>query len=155
MILLVAGAAALCETAEGRLVGVVGVVSESEREKRRLPERVCAGEILVVAIPEERRPVRFQPYSAFPPIVADLSFAQPRTLAWEEIDEVARALKLANLESSRLLDRYEGGGVAEGAVKTTVRLTFRSPERTLEQEEVNRERDRLAEALRERFGVTF
>jgi phenylalanyl-tRNA synthetase beta subunit len=38
-------------------------------------------------------------------------------------------------------------------VKTTLRLTFRSPDRTLEQEEVNRERDRLAEALRQKLGI--
>jgi len=151
----VAGAAARCETKEGRLLGVVGVVSETEREKRRLPERTCAGEIVVEEIPREGRPVRFRPYSPFPPVVADLSFAQPRSITWESIDEFARSLLLANLESLKLLDRYEGPGVAEGAVKTTVRLTFRSPQRTLEQEEVNRERDRLANALREKFGVTI
>jgi phenylalanyl-tRNA synthetase beta subunit len=39
-------------------------------------------------------------------------------------------------------------------VKTTLRLMFRSPDRTLEQDEVNRERDRLAAALREKFDVT-
>jgi phenylalanyl-tRNA synthetase beta chain len=151
----VAGAAAVCETSEGRLLGVVGVVSEAERERRRLPERVCAGEISVEKIPRERRAARFHPYSAFPPVVADLSFAQPRTIAWESIEEFARSLSLANLESLKLLDRYEGPGVADGEVKSTLRLTFRSPERTLEQEEVNAERDRLAAALRERFGVTI
>jgi phenylalanyl-tRNA synthetase beta chain len=151
----VAGAAARCETAGGRLLGAVGVVGEAERERRRLPEGVCAGEILVESIPEEARPVRFRPYSAFPPIVADLSFAQPRSLAWESIDEFARGLSLANLESLKLLDRYEGPGVAEGEVKTTLRLTFRSPERTLEQEEVNAERNRLAEALRQKFGAVI
>jgi len=149
----VAGAAASCETPEGRTLGVVGVVSESEREKRRLPERVCAGEIVVEEIPRDRRAARFQPYSAFPPVVADLSFSQPRTVAWESIEEFARGLALENLESLKLLDRYEGSGVVEGAVKTTVRLTFRSPERTLEQEEVNRERDRLAGALSQKFGI--
>jgi phenylalanyl-tRNA synthetase beta chain len=151
----VAGAAARCETAEGRILGVVGLVSESEREKRRLPERICAAEILVEEIPRERRAVRFRPYSAFPPVVADLSFAQPRTIAWESIEAFARSLALENLETFKLLDRYEGPGVAEGEVKTTVRLTFRSSERTLGQEEVNRERDRLAEALRQKFGVAI
>ncbi|HEV8610456.1 MAG TPA: phenylalanine--tRNA ligase subunit beta [Thermoanaerobaculia bacterium] len=151
----VAGAAAVCETSEGRLLGVVGVVSEAERERRRLPERVCAGEISVEKIPRERRAARFHPYSAFPPVVADLSFAQPRTIAWESIEEFARSLSLANLESLKLLDRYEGPGVADGEVKSTLRLTFRSPERTLEQEEVNRERDRLAEALRQKFGIVI
>jgi phenylalanyl-tRNA synthetase beta chain len=150
----VAGAAARCETGEGRLIGVVGVVSETEREKRRLPERICAGEIVVEEIPREGRPVRFRPYSAFPPVVADLSFAQPRSIPWESIDEFARSLRLANLESLKLLDRYESSALPEGQVKTTLRVMFRSPDRTLEQDEVNRERDRLAAALREKFGVT-
>jgi phenylalanyl-tRNA synthetase beta subunit len=114
---------------------------------------VCAGEIVVEAIPRGERSVRFRGYSPFPPIVADLSFAHPRTLAWERIEDFARGLALANLESLKLLDRYEGPGVAEGDVKTTIRLTFRSPERTLEQEEVNSERNRLADALREDLRV--
>jgi phenylalanyl-tRNA synthetase beta chain len=148
-----AGAAALCESDDGAVIGVVGVVGESERDRRRLPDRVCAGEIVVEAIPRGERSVRFRGYSPFPPIVADLSFAHPRTLAWERIEDFARGLALANLESLKLLDRYEGPGVAEGDVKTTIRLTFRSPERTLEQEEVNSERNRLADALREDLRV--
>ena len=43
--------------------------------------------------------------------------------------------------------------VPDGRVKTTLRLTFRASDRTLEQEEVNREVERLAIALREKLGV--
>jgi len=151
----VMGAAARCETEAGVLLGVVGVVGKAEREKRRLPEGVSAAEILVDAIPREARAVRFRPFSLFPPIVADLSFSHPAAIAWESIDRFARELGLANLESLRLFDRYSGPGVPEGEVKTTVRLTFRSAERTLEQEEVNSERERLAAALRDEFGVAI
>ena len=149
----VPGGAALCETIAGVLLGVVAVVGQSEREKRRLPDGVSAAEILVDAIPREGRAVRFRSYSLFPPIVADLSFSHPATVAWETIDRFARDLGLANLESLRLFDRYTGPGVSEGEVKTTVRLTFRSPGRTLEQEEVNSERNRLAAALQDEFGA--
>ncbi len=148
----VAGAAARCETEAGVLIGVVGVVGKSERERRRLPEGVSAAEILVDAIPLEARPVRFRSFSLFPPIVADLSLAHPASIPWETIDRFARGLGLANLESLRLFDRYSGPGVPEGEVKTTVRLTFRSAERTLEQVEVSSERNRLAAALQEEFG---
>lgn len=151
----VTGAAARCETADGRLLGVAGVVSESERVRRRLPEGVCAAEILVEAVPAAGRPVRHVASPAFPPIVADLSFAQPRELGWETLERFVWQLGLPDLESLRLLDRYEGPGVAEGQVKTTIRLTFRSFERTLEQAEINRERDRLAAALAEKLSVQF
>ncbi|PYQ64367.1 MAG: phenylalanine--tRNA ligase subunit beta [Acidobacteria bacterium] len=149
------GAAARCEVGDGRLLAVAGIVGEDERERRRLPERVCVAEILVEAIPRERRPARYVGYSAFPPIVADLSFAHPRDLAWEKLEALARKLDLRDLESFALLDRYEGPGVGEGEVKTTIRLTFRSAERTLEQAEVSRERDRLAAALGDELAVRF
>jgi phenylalanyl-tRNA synthetase beta chain len=151
----VTGAAAICETAEGRLLGVAGVVSESERARRRLPEGVCAAEILVEAVPGAGRIVRHVASPAFPSIVADLSFAQPRELGWETLERFVRDLALTDLESFRLLDRYEGPGVHEGHVKTTIRLTFRSFERTLEQGEINRERDRLAAALAQKLSVQF
>ena len=151
----VAGAAARCETSDGRLVGVAGVVSESERARRRLPEGVSAAEILVEAIPSPGRRVRHVPSSAFPSIVADLSFSHARDLDWETLERAVSELAPANLESLRLLDRYEGPGVGEGRVKTTLRLTFRSFERTLEQAEINRERDRVAAALAEKLSVQF
>ena len=62
-----------------------------------------------------------------------------------------RGRGLSQLESVRVVDRYEGPGVSEGRIKTTVRLMFRSAERTLEQEEVNREVQRLAGELAARF----
>ncbi|HTD51514.1 MAG TPA: phenylalanine--tRNA ligase subunit beta, partial [Thermoanaerobaculia bacterium] len=142
------GAAAVVVTASGRLLGIVGLVSAGEREKRDLPRTVFAGEILVDAIPAEPPAVRFREYSNRPAITADLSFTQPRELAWQTIEEFVRGLGLPDLESIRCLDRYEGAGVPAGSVKTTIRLTFRSPERTLEQEEVNRHVRRLAEELR-------
>ena len=83
------------------------------------------------------------------------SFSHARTLAWGELARFLEAEGLADLESFRVVDRYEGPGVASDQTKSSVRLTFRSAERTLSQEEVNRERDRLAAALQDRFGVSF
>jgi len=64
-----------------------------------------------------------------------------------------RGLGLADLESLRCVDRYEGEKVPPGFVKTTIRLTFRSAERTLSQDEVNREVRRLADELQRRLGI--
>ena len=114
-----------------------------------------AGEILVDRIPTSPREAPFAPYSSFPPVVADLSFAHDRTLAWAVLAGFVGEQGLSGLEDFRVTDRWEGAGVAPGRTKTTLRLTFRSGERTLSQEEVNRERDRLVEALKEKFGVEF
>jgi phenylalanyl-tRNA synthetase beta chain len=149
------GAAALVASPDGALLGTVGLVAASERERRKLPEEVFAGELLVDNIPMRAATMRFEAYSVFPPIEADLSFAPPRARAWGDIEAFVRARGLAHLESVRIVDRYEGAGVPEGRVKTTIRLTFRSAERTLEQEEVNREVAKLRDALGRDVGVVF
>ena len=149
------GAAALVLRADGRPLGVVGLASTAEREKRKLSEEAFVGEILVEAIPVRTEGARFAPYSAYPPIEADLTFAQARETPWREIEAFVRGRGLRDLESVRIVDRYEGRGVPEGQVKTTIRLTFRSALRTLEQEEVNREVQRLAGELAARLKVSF
>jgi phenylalanyl-tRNA synthetase beta chain len=135
------------------VAGVVGAVSDAEREKRRLPAAAFAGELLIGALPADGSRAAFRPYSAFPPVPADLSFAQPRDLAWATLRRFVEERKPPTLESVRLLDRFEPPGVAPDRVKTTLRLTFRAADRTLEQEEVNGEVRRLADALRDELGV--
>ncbi len=148
------GAAAFVESADGKTLGVVGLVSSSEREKRKLTEDVFAVELRVDAIPSARA-ARFQPFSSYPPIEADLSFAHAKSASWRQIEEIVSAAKLGALESVRVLDRYEGPGVPQGQVKTTIRLVFRCPDRTLEQDAVNAEVRRLGDQLKSRLGVTF
>ncbi|HYK43240.1 MAG TPA: hypothetical protein VE007_12695, partial [Thermoanaerobaculia bacterium] len=149
------GATAWVRLPHGKVLGVAGLVSRRERDRRSLPEAVFAGEILVERIPARPRDAGFAAYSAFPPVHADLSFAHDRALAWTDLAAFVSAQGLRDLEDFRVMDRWEGSGVAPGRTKTTVRLTFRAAERTLSQEEVNRERDRLVEALKAKFGVEF
>ncbi len=147
--------AATCHARTGELIGVAGLVSSAESDRRSLGLKVFAGEILVDALPLDGRPFVFETFSALPAITADLSFVQSRDLALEKIEECVRGLGLAELESLRCVDRYEGGGVAPGFVKSTIRLTFRSPERTLSQEEVNRHVERLAKELGKKLDIGF
>jgi phenylalanyl-tRNA synthetase beta chain len=146
-------AAATCHLRSGEIVGVAGLVAGAERERRNIGVEVFAGEILVSALPLEGRPFVFRSLSPFPPVTADLSFTQPKTLRWEEILKCAEDLALPDLESLECIDRYAGPGVAADRVKTTIRLAFRSAERTLSQDEVNRSVQALAGELG-RLGVT-
>ena len=133
------GAAALVAAMNGKTLAVVGLASRAEREKRKTAEEIFVGEIVVEAIPTARA-VRFEAYSVFPPIDADLTFAHARTRPWGEIEAFVRCRGLAHLEAVRVVDRYEGPATfPKDQVKTTIRLRFRSAERTLEQEAVNRE----------------
>lgn len=149
------GAVATVETRAGALLGIAGLLAGAERERRGLSAAVFAGELLVAAVPAGAPSFQFQQPPALPAISADLSFAQPKELAWDELSDFVGGLGLEHLESFHCFDRYEGPGVESGKVKTTIRLTFRSAQRSLEQEEVNREVRRLAEALASRPSIRF
>ena len=50
-------------------------------------------------------------------------------------------------------DRYQGKGVAEGKVSLSLRLTFRSPDRTLTDTEVQTAMESVLAMLRDRHGA--
>ncbi|MGH7490564.1 MAG: hypothetical protein ACREMY_33875, partial [bacterium] len=63
-----------------------------------------------------------------------------------------RGARLKGCEEAILLKLFEDPS-RPGTRNVTLRLAFRSDDRTLALEEVNRERDRLMEMLNEKFGV--
>jgi len=141
---LTPGAAAAVEAPGGAVLGIAGLVAEEERRRRDLSVPVFAGEIVVSALPAAPRPYEFHDAPLHPAVVADLTFAQPRGLAWAVIVEFVERRGIENLESFRCHDRYEDPKDPSGRVKTTVRLVFRSGSRTLSQQEVNEAVRRLA-----------
>ena len=100
------------------------------------------------SLPLDAAPVRLPAVLASCRRSSRISRSRSRRISrGRRVEKCVRELGLADLESLRCVDRYEGEGVAAGSVKTTIRLTFRSPERTLSQEEVNRHVQKLAEEL--------
>jgi phenylalanyl-tRNA synthetase beta chain len=57
------------------------------------------------------------------------------------------------LVRTREFDRYQGKGVPEGQVSLSLRLTFRSSDRTLMDSEVQSAMDVVLAALKERHGA--
>ena len=53
----------------------------------------------------------------------------------------------------REFDRYQGKGMPDGKVSLSLRLTFRSPDRTLTDAEVQAAMDDVLAALKERHGA--
>jgi phenylalanyl-tRNA synthetase beta chain len=90
--------------------------------------------------------------SRFPSVEADLTLTHSVDTPWVEIDRAIAELRPADLVSWSLQVRYRGAGVPEGAVNTTIRFLYNSPERSLTQEEVNERQLALAAELERRYG---
>ena len=75
------------------------------------------------------------------------------TVAWAEIAAAIEGVDEPLRVGFRLKDRYQGPGIPDGAVATTITFDYHAGERSLAQDEVNERQTRLAAELERRFGV--
>jgi phenylalanyl-tRNA synthetase beta chain len=101
----------------------------------------------------ERTSEALAPLPRYPSIVRDVSILLADTLPAEKVRGTIRATAPDTLESVREFDRYTGKGVPDGQVSVSYRLTFRAPDRTLTDPEVQRAMDAVLAALAGQHGA--
>ena len=90
----------------------------------------------------------------FPSIVRDLSILVDSTLPAAAVRGTIRSSAPPTLVHAIEFDRYRGKGIPEGRVSLSLRLTFRSPERTLTDAEIDQAMDAVVAALAGAHGAT-
>ncbi len=93
--------------------------------------------------------LRAAPVPRHPSITRDLSVEIDDALPAAQVRDTIRAAAGPTLVEVVEVDRYTGSGVAASAVSLSVRLTFRAPDRTLTDTEVQRSTDAVLQALTE------
>jgi phenylalanyl-tRNA synthetase beta chain len=160
---LVAGQAAEI-TASGRdssalsatPVGLVGRLAPDVGELLGLPAEVPAyvAEVAIEPLARFRRAsLKASAPPRFPSVDRDISILVDDTTSAQSVRETLRTLAIPDLASFREFDRYAGKGIPGGKVSLSLRLTFRSPDRTLTDAEVQSAMDTVMHALREKHGA--
>jgi phenylalanyl-tRNA synthetase beta chain len=89
----------------------------------------------------------------YPALRQDLAFAVDEDVAAGDLAAAAREAAGADLRAMTPFDVYRGEQVGEGRKSIAFRVEFRSPERTLTDEDAAGLRERIVDALGERFGA--
>jgi phenylalanyl-tRNA synthetase beta chain len=135
----------------GRPIGVIGQLAPSILDARGLPatDELYGFELDVDAIAalQSRDDLRAESLPRFPSIVRDLSVLVDSTLPAAAVRGTIRSAAPATLARVIEFDRYRGKGVPDGRVSLSLRLTFRSAERTLTDAEVDEAMTRIVDAL--------
>jgi phenylalanyl-tRNA synthetase beta chain len=143
--------------ADGIRVGVLGQLAEPIADAHGLPgaDPVYAAEVDLDALAPAaaRAVVRVGPLPRFPSVVRDISILIDDTLSAADVHRTIRDAAPATLDRVREFDRYQGKGIPEGKVSLSLRLTFRSSDRTLTDAEVQAAMDRVLGALKEKHGA--
>jgi phenylalanyl-tRNA synthetase beta chain len=143
---------------EPRVIGIAGEIAPAVAEAHNLParERVFVAEIdLDRAVEWTTRAdrVRAQPLPRFPSSSRDISIVVDATLPAAAVRGTIRRAAPPTLVSVEEFDRYQGKGVADGRCSLSLRLVFRSGERTLTDSEVQAATDAIVAALQAEHGA--
>jgi phenylalanyl-tRNA synthetase beta chain len=148
---LVRGRAAIV-SAGARLVGVVGMLTPSTVSAVGLSPNdivyVMELDLDALSTAHAFRTVTAKPLPRYPSIARDISIVVDDTLPAETVRGTIRSVAPDTLVSVREFDRYQGKGVPDGRVSLSLRLTFRSPERTLTDGEVEAAMAKILDALK-------
>ncbi len=142
--------------ANGREIGFVGEVAPQAIEFFDIKGRPCVFELdfeaLMQAAPES---VTYKPLPKYPALRRHIAVVVKDTTAYEEVLEVVSQAGGSILEEVCVLDLYKGPQIPSECKSLTLELVFRSPDRTLTDEEVNAVLSQVRKALSDTLGATF
>ena len=96
----------------------------------------------------------FKPLPAFPPIRRDVAMIVPEATTHEAVLQTVKRAKPSNLESVDLFDVFRGKNVPPEHKSMAYAFTYRNPERTLTDAEVNAAHNQIVEALKQQLQAT-
>jgi phenylalanyl-tRNA synthetase beta chain len=146
------GRSATVLAGDERKLGWVGELHPSVAAEWDIERTVAAFEIdfdLLAELAPGSLPYR--DVTAFPPVVQDIAVVVPDDVPAAEVEHAIESASPL-VDRVELFDVYRGEQVGEGHKSLALRLEFRSPERTLTDEDVLAERGKIDAALVELGG---
>ncbi|MCK5689618.1 hypothetical protein KAI87_10135, partial [Myxococcota bacterium] len=140
-------------------VGVAGQIHPDVAKGFGLKEAVFAGEISLGALRSASvRDIAFHPLAKFPGTRRDIALLADKTIAAADIRDFLRQRAGGDSGSELvrdvwLFDVYEGKNLPEGQVSLAFAIEYQSPERTLNDDEVNKAFNEVIEELKTEFKV--
>ncbi len=142
-------------SAMGRNLGFIGRLRPEIADNFHARKEVWLAELNLRPLRElhDAAALRFEPLPVYPPVRRDITVIAPLETEAVSIERAIEQEKPAFMEEVQLIDVFMPKD--KKARNLTYRLTFRHPERTLKDAEVDKTRDAVADALRRKLGVNI
>ncbi|MBP7474488.1 MAG: phenylalanine--tRNA ligase subunit beta [Pyrinomonadaceae bacterium] len=141
---------------DGRDVGSVGRLNDDLATTYKFRQSIFVAEIdLQTVLSIEQAPLAYRPLSIYPGIVRDISFVVGRNVSFDDIRDSVAEMNFALCRSTTYVDIYEGKGLAEGERSLTIRLEYRSDERTLVEQEVEDVHSQIVVGVGKKLGISY
>ena len=138
------------------LLGEMGQLQPALAKKSALRDAVFLAELNLDTLLARRNPARnFKPLPQFPATGRDVAMLVPEATTHDAVLAAVKQAKPANLEGTELFDVFRGKGVPEGQKSMAYAFTYRAPDRTLTDADVNAAHEGLVAVLKEKLSGTL
>lgn len=139
---------------DGTEIGSVGRLGEHIAAFYKFRQPVFVMELdLTSLVNGPAKLIQYTPLPRYPSVMRDLSLLVNRDVALEEIFSVVNEQHVPDCRSVKLVGTFAGGNIQAAKRSVTLRLEYRSDERTLRDEEVEERHSRLTSSLLEAFAA--
>ncbi len=136
------------------LIGYIGELHPTLSDNYGFNSRVYIADIDFTTMRKYVIDAKFyKPLPKFPASTRDMALVVKKSVLAGDVKKVISDLSIDILESAKLFDVYEGEQIEEGYKSLAYALFFRHDERTLTDEEVNVEFDKILEALKNKLDA--
>jgi len=144
------------EIAQGKYqLGSLGLLHPLHAKQHDLRDTVLLAELdLDLLIARRASGKSFKPLPQFPAIRRDVAMLVPEATTHEAVLAAVKQTRPANLETVELFDVFRGRHVPEGQKSLAYAFTYRSPEKTLTDAEVNAAHARVVEGFKAQLKAT-
>ena len=140
----------------GKYLGVIGQLLPTLAKKYDLRDAVFLAELNLDLLLARRNSAKsFKALPQFPSIRRDVAMLVPEATTHESVLQTVKQTKPANLENIELFDVFRGKNVPEGQKSLAYAFTYRSPEKTLTDAEVNTAHGKVVDALKTQLKATM
>jgi len=139
---------------ESHVVGSFGELHPDARDRFDIPAmRVAVAELNLELILAHASVPRYTSISRYPAASQDLAFIAPTAVSAQAIEASIRKYAGNALSSIELFDVYAGANLGDGVRSLAFRITLRSTERTLSDEEVTKLRAKIIRGVEHDNGA--
>ena len=148
------GQAASIKRADGVEIGTIGRLAEAVASAYKFRQPVYVMELdLGSLLSGPQRVIQYSPLPRYPSVMRDISLLLNRTVPLDEILGAVRNQHVADCRNVMLVGTFAGANIPPNKRSVTLRLEYRSDERTLRDEEVEERHSQLTSSLLQTFAA--
>lgn len=135
-------------------IGALGRLAESVAEPYKFRASVYVAELdLTALLATEAQSAQYRPLARHPSVLRDVTLVVDRRVAFADLTQAVRDQRVEFCRDVKLVGTYEGANIPEGKCSITLRLEYRSAERTLRDDEVEEMHRGLVDQVVKKFGA--